>query len=274
MDKKDRLEFAVFRHVLNLTYLVDNSGGMSGERINQLNLAMPLAFDAAEKAAKNFEADLRIRVIKIGSVSEFILETSPEKGLNHIDWVELNANSGGMDTAGALRLTRDIMHIKNLVDISTRPIVILISSRASDDPDSTRKAVDELKESFVVRYPENIKIIRIAVGGRNPVNKRDKIIRIAVGIQDAYRPELEYFASKGVITDEYGNEKRDVPLVFDVNKIDDLSAILQKVTLDSIATACNNGTRRIEEMDIENDSTGAVVSVVINGDDCDCDWEE
>ena len=212
-------------YTLNLTYLVDDSGSMTGERINQLNVAMHTALIAAEKAAKKTESDLRVRIIKIGSTSDFIVG-DPSSGLDHVDWVPLSASSGGTDTAGAIRKAREIMHTSNLGTRNLKPVVILITDGGSNDPTETERAVDELRASL---------------SGSNSEVKKDKIIRIAIGVQDAVRSELEYFASIGNIVDEMGNTQENVPLVFDVDRIDLLSQLLEAVTVSSIVSASNAG---------------------------------
>ena len=61
----DEFEAGTTKYQLNLIYLLDTSGSMYGEPINQLNVAMAEAIQVAEEAAMEKEVQLILRVLLI-----------------------------------------------------------------------------------------------------------------------------------------------------------------------------------------------------------------
>ena len=210
---------------LNLTYLLDTSGSMYGEKINQLNLAMQEAVDVAEESAAEMEVQLRMRVIEFNNGAKWICGTDEMNGLEHIDWLPLTA-SGGTATADAIRLAKGLMSRKFLGTRNYKPVVILITDGESNSPADTVAAVSELKTSLKSTKDPNA----------------DKIIRIAIGVKGANQTELENFASIGNIIEEDGNTRENVPLVFPVDNISLLKSLLKEVTVSSIASSLGAGT--------------------------------
>ena len=70
----DEFEAAPTKYQLNLIYLLDTSGSMYGEPINQLNVAMAEAIQVAEEAAKEKEVQLLMRVVEFNSIANGSLE--------------------------------------------------------------------------------------------------------------------------------------------------------------------------------------------------------
>lgn len=238
------------KYQLNLIYLVDTSGSMQGEAINQLNSAMAEAVEVAEEAALKKEVKLFMRVVEFNSVAKWIIGDT-RKGVGHIDWVPLSAD-GGTDTAGAIDLARSVMHREFLGERNYRPVVILITDGASNDPDKTIDAVAKLKASLKSSTDPN----------------KDKIIRIAIGVTGANQDELVNFASLGNIERD-GQTEENVPLVFNVNDVALLRDLLKGVTVSSIASSIGGG-------DIGGDGANSGESPVIitaepEGND---GWEE
>ena len=77
---KNPMEEATTEQQLNLTYLLDTSGSMIGEKINQLNLAMQEAVDVAEETAVEREVKLRMRVIEFNNGAKWICGTDEMNG--------------------------------------------------------------------------------------------------------------------------------------------------------------------------------------------------
>ncbi len=223
----------VTRSCMNLVFLLDTSGSMAfggGQRINQLNTAMPIALDAARDAALEKEVDLFIRIIQFNSNASWVMG-STEAGVPINDacnnWKNLAA-SGGTDTAGAIRLARTAMRTKYIGTRNYHPVVILITDGESNDPNQTRQAIEELRE---------------ALSGGNP-NKKDKVWRFAIGVEDYNESELQDFAMIGTLEDELGTEQNNVPMVFKVDNVANLAKVLKNVTessLYSVAAAGNTG---------------------------------
>ena len=211
------------KNQLNLIYLVDTSGSMIEERINQLNLAMSEAVKVAEKAAQDRKnpADLQMRVVQFNSDAQWILGNR-EQGLRHIDWLPLEAE-GATNTAKAIDLATSVMHRKYLGVRNLPPIVILITDAYSNNPEATKKAVDRLRAS-----------LKSSKGN-------DKIMRIAIGVSGANRAELEYFASHVKVLCPDGRIVENVPLVFEISDVVLLRDLLINLTQTSIMSSIQSG---------------------------------
>lgn len=219
----DEFAAGTTKYQLNLIYLVDTSGSMYGEPINQLNVAMAEAVQVAEEAAMEMEVQLFMRVVEFNSVAKWLIGDT-RRGVEHIDWMPLNAN-GGTDTAGAIDLARGVMHREFLGERNYRPIVILITDGESNDSQKTVEAVAKLKASLKSSTDPN----------------KDKITRIAIGVTGANQTELTNFASIGNIEREDGTIEENVPFVFNVDEVGILKGLLKGVTVSSIASSIGGG---------------------------------
>ena len=238
--------FTISRYQLNLIYLLDTSGSMNGERINQLNVAMEEALQVAEEAAMAKETRLFMRIVEFNSVAKWLYGDT-KQGVEHIDWVPLKAG-GSTDTAGAIDLARSVMHREFLGERNYRPIVILITDGESDYPDKTIEAVSKLKASLKSSTDPN----------------KDKITRIAIGVTGANQTELTDFASVGTIEQDDETKNENVPFVFNVDDIGLLRSILMGVTVSSISSSINAGEGG------DGNDTVVITPVFKNNDDI---WE-
>ena len=244
----DEFSAGTTKYQLNLIYLVDTSGTMYGERINQLNVAMAEAIQVAEEAAMEKEVQLLMRVAEINSVAKWLYGDT-QQGVEHIDWVPLAAN-GGTDTAGAIDLARSVMHRAFLGERNYRPVVILVTDGLSNEPSKTIEAIAKLKASLKSSKDPN----------------KDKITRIAIGVADANQAELTSFASIGNIEREDGTIDENVPFVFNVDDVGLLKGLLKGVTVSSIASSIGGGVGG------EGDDTPMITPTYEEDDDED--WEE
>ncbi len=211
--KNDVFEMGSTAPRLAITFLLDTSESMCGEKIDELNLAMQEALDVVEETASEMEVQLRMRVIEFNNEAKWICGTNEMDGLEHIDWKPLTA-SGKTATADAIRLAKGLMSRKYLMPRDYKPVVILITDGESNDPADTAAAVNELKACLrSVRQPNN-----------------DKIIRIAIGVNGANQTELQKFASVGLFVEGEENRRENVPLVFSMDKIRLLRNILKEIT--------------------------------------------
>lgn len=213
---------SVEKEVLNIIYLLDISSSMNLQgRIDQLNVAMAEAVAIAQEKAAALQIDLTMRFIEFGSTAEFILGTDEAHGLSQLDsWPPLKAN-GTTNTAQAIRLARSVMHTKYLGTKSCMPIVIQISDGGSDNEAETLAACEELRKSIKRRH--------------NP--DADVIIRVAIGVHDYKRSELEAFASTGNIVYGDGTVEEGVKLVLEATDIQNLGELLRVVTVSSLVSA-------------------------------------
>ena len=119
----------VTRECLNIIFLLDTSGSMSGERINQLNHAMYDALTELSAVAVQAEADAFVRIVEYNSSVDWIVGDA-KTGVKAEDaanaWRNLTAN-GGTDTAGAIRKCLEALHTKYLGERNRKPVVVLVT---------------------------------------------------------------------------------------------------------------------------------------------------
>ena len=216
----------------NIIFLLDTSGSMYGERINQLNYAMSETLNVLVEESFKQETDVYVRVLEFNSNVRWVMG-SKEKGVAIEDaartWQNLAAN-GGTDTATAIEeclksLKTDYIGIRN-----KKPIVILITDGDSNDRRAMESATDKLK---------------VAMSGNSG---KEKIIRIAIGVQDYNAGELNYFASKGtIITDE--SETANAPFVFGVDETSKIVEVIKNVAVSSLRSSKQGGPVNFSNQD-------------------------
>ncbi len=215
----------ITKESLNLIFLLDTSLSMSGARIGQLNHAIPEALQELKKVAIDEETDAFVRIIRFNSNPNWYMGNATQ-GVNINDapaqWKNLTVE-GGTDTAAAIRLCLSALHTKNLGTRNYLPVVVLVTDGESNIPAETMKATEELKKALT--------------GGRG----KEKVQRIAVGVQDYNEAELNSFASLGTIDYGNGNVVENTPLVFKVDDVNDLSAVLKNIAVSSLYSSANGG---------------------------------
>lgn len=238
MGKGDfRFTDAIVKDELNIFKIVDTSGSMTGERINQLNCAVSEALAAFKDAARKAEIKLKIRMIEFNNFAEWIMGKA-EEGVDieqaEALWTDLTAKAAGTNTAAAIRLACEAMHTEYLGTRTYHPIVILITDGESNNFDETLQAIEELKLSLK--------------SSTDP--SKEKIQRIAVGVVNANRQELEAFASKGNIEHADGTVEEDVPLVFNVDNVSELTGLLKNIALSSVVSSVASGADQNSKLTI------------------------
>ena len=241
---------ALTKEELNIIFLLDTSGSMSGARINQLNCAMPEALAALREAAMKQEMKVIVRIAEFNNYADWILGKT-EKGVEITEaeeqWKDLTARSAGTNTAAAIDLAAEVMHTRYLGTRNYHPYVILITDGESNRVDETLKSIDRLKAAL--RSSSN--------PGKN------KVERIAIGVVEANRTELESFASLGTIVHDDQSVEENVPLVFNVDDVTQLSGVLKSVAVSSLVSAAG---------DDADEGNGPVIEPV--NDDEEKDWED
>lgn len=212
------ISHAVTKYTHNIIFLLDNSGSMIDEPINQLNAAMTEAIPAAAEAVLKMESDLRLRAIAFNTTARWIIGNEAQ-GESEVSWIPLTAE-GGTNTAAAIDLAKGVMHREYLGTRNYKPVVILITDGESNSPADTIRATNDLKNSLKSSTDPN----------------KDKVIRIAIGVKGANRIELEQFASTGNIMREDGSIEENVPLVFMCEDIALLKNLIMGVTVSSLTS--------------------------------------
>lgn len=215
---------------LNLILLIDNSYSMVGSRIAQVNNAIPDIKRKLSKIAEDNGVVLTIRVIAFSDEAVWKVG-APEAGVNIDDliWQDLDV-VGGTSTNKAVREANKALHTKYLVANETnmrvlRPVVILITDGYCNPGDHADylAAIDEMKHRLT----------------KDP--NKDKITRIAIGVEDFNRKELEEFASLAKAKD-VGSREQLKPLIFEVDSTDELGSVIEWLVPTSIVNTINAGT--------------------------------
>ena len=197
------------RERLNLYYLLDASGSMAGDRIQQLNTVMPeLKTELAEAAIEN-NVEIVIRVIQFGIKSQADWhEGKPAQGtkIENFIWTDLEAD-GGTPTTSAINKLITGLDPEYLGKRALRPVIILVT-----DGGCTENG-----------YKEACQRLASAIKGNTT--------RIAIGVEGAEKSELIEFASEGVI----GDVKK--PLVFEVSDANMMKEVIRWASVVSIASS-------------------------------------
>ena len=115
----DEFEAGTTKYQLNLIYLLDTSGSMYGEPINQLNVAMAEAIQVAEEAAMEKEVQLLMRVVEFNSVAKWLIGDT-RQGVEHIHWTQM--------VELILRVLLISLEVLCIVNFWEREIIALLSS--------------------------------------------------------------------------------------------------------------------------------------------------
>lgn len=222
----------ITKEELNLILLLDNSYSMCNGRITQLNNAIPTLKNSLMKVADDECVDLKVRIIafsddavwKVGSV---------EKGedIASIVWKDLDV-IGGTSTPKAIREANKSLHKQYMGAHALRPVVILVTDGYCNpnEHNDYLMAIAEMKK-------------RLAGG-----TDKEKVTRIAIGVEDYRREELVEFASEGIISDV------KQPLVFEIDKAADLGKVINWVTVTSMVSSITDGDE--EEVDLGDPDWG------------------
>lgn len=117
--------------------LLDTSGSMSGEPINQLNRAIEKMLNTFKKQEK-IETTIEVCMITFGATVDFHLtanagENKYFKSASQIEWQDLHAS--GMTPMGtALKMAKDMLEDREILSSNAyRPTVVLVSDGEPND---------------------------------------------------------------------------------------------------------------------------------------------
>ncbi len=202
------------RETLNLILLIDNSYSMNGNRISQVNQCIPVLKDNLIGVANDEGVDLKVRIIAFSDKAVWKVGTV-ERGedINSVVWTDLDV-VGETATAAAIREANKSLKKAYLGAHALRPVVVLITDgNCTDDHADYLAAIDEMKTRL------------------SGSSGKEKVMRVAIGVEGFNRAELVEFASEGFIMDE------KQPLVFPVDEPETLGKVINWVTVTSIMSS-------------------------------------
>lgn len=214
---------------MNISFVLDTSGSMRGNRIEQLNFGMSTALSTLKDVANQKNVGVNVRVIEFNSNADYIMGKA-EDGVKIDDaienWRDLNEKVASTRTDLALLKAQESMHNQNLGYKNFPPVVILITDGKSDYPNETEAQAKALKASLKSK--------------KNP--DKDMVLVISIGVEDADEEELKKVATVGNIIDRSGNEvttRENVPFAFNISNVNDLKNVLQSLTIGSLFSSTN-----------------------------------
>ncbi len=219
----------ISRNELNLILLIDNSYSMAGAGITQVNSTMPVLKSKLVEMADQNKVDLMVRVIAFSDQAVWTVG-SVDRGENikSLVWHNLDV-VGGTSTPKALKEANKCLRASYLIPDNSRddregnrvlpPVVILITDGFCNPGEHS----DYIKE---------IDTMKKRLAG---TSGKEKVIRIAVGVVDFNREELEEFATVGL----YKDVKQ--PFVFEVDSAEKLGEVMQWVVPTSIIASISSG---------------------------------
>ena len=199
---------------LNLILLVDNSYSMDGIGINQVNQAIPVLKDDLIKVADEHDVDLKIRIIVFSDEAIWQVGTAEHgEDIGSVVWNAVDV-VGGTATSQAIREANKALEKQYMGAHALRPVVVLITDgNCTDQHSEYLAAIEEMKKRL---------------GGKSG---KEKVTRVAIGVQDYNRDELVEFASQGLLMDKLQ------PLVFSVDEPEKLGKVINWVTVTSILSS-------------------------------------
>lgn len=205
------------RETLNIYYLLDTSGSMSGARIQQLNTCMQELKPALEEAGIDNNVEIKVRAIEFGNNETADWHTGDKANgvpIDNFTWVNLQANGGCTPTSVALKKVADALHPEYLGTRALRPVIILLTDGGCTDGKS--------------EYTLACNDVKTKINGN--------ATRIAVGVDGANRAELEEFATYGKM-----GGKDNQPFVFEAKNAEAMTEIIRWASLVSIKSSVKIG---------------------------------
>ena len=133
---------------------------------------------------------------------------------------------GGTSTPKAIREANKSLRKQYMGAHALRPVVILVTDGYCNPGEHADylKAIEEMKK-------------RLAGN-----TGKEKVTRIAIGVEDYRRDELVEFASEGIISDV------QQPLVFEIDKATDLGKVINWVTVTSMVSSITDGDEEVVDL--------------------------
>ena len=214
----------VSKETLNLILLLDNSYSMKDARISQLNNAIPTLKNNLIQVAEENNVDIKLRIISFSDMPEWKVGTITEgEDIKSVVWTDLKENNDTFTDLAILEANKALKK-EYLGSHALRPIVILITDGNCNlnRHDKYLRAIEEMKKSL------------------SGNSGKDKVTRIAIGVEDYNIDELEEFASKGILNESDDESSQELePLVFKIDKASDISKVINWVAETSLFSSIN-----------------------------------
>ncbi|MFI3326776.1 MAG: VWA domain-containing protein [Clostridia bacterium] len=206
--------------------LLDNSVSMANIRMTQLNSSIPMLKSTLMKLSEDENVDLKLRIIAFSDEAVWKVGTV-EAGvdISEVVWQDLDV-VGSTSTPKAIREANKALRTQYLGRHALQPVVILVTDGYCNPSEHNdyAAAIEKMKQ----RLSGN--------------TGKEKVTRIAIGVEDYNKEELIEFASEGFISDICQ------PLVFEIDKAINLGKVINWVTLTSLYSSITNADEGIIDL--------------------------
>lgn len=155
----DGISGETIRRTLHFFWIVDESGSMSGQKIQAVNYAIKNVIPEIQKIEDEQRVNILMRAIKFGDRASWHVGPSPVPVKNFI-WRDMDARGGSTSTAQAIELLNQELALEKIGRRNVPPVAILLSDGYSTDPaeyyDQAIAALDKL--------PWGVKAVRVSIG--------------------------------------------------------------------------------------------------------------
>ena len=199
------------REKLNIYYLLDVSASMNGSRIQQLNACMQSLKSVLQDEGIDNNVDIVIRAIQFGGDVQWHTGSAAEGvAIENFVWTDLSADGNCTPTSAAIKLLSQSITTEYLGKRALRPVVILVTDGACTDASSEYSAACSMLANKI----------------------KGNLTRIAIGVENANKAELEEFASRGQL-----GETPDTPFVFKASNAEQMTELIRWASLVSISSS-------------------------------------
>ncbi len=147
------------RRTLHFFWLVDESGSMSGQKIQAVNYAIKNVLPELRKIEEDQRVNILMRAIKFGSQATWHVGPAPVP-VKNFTWRDMSATGGSTSTAQAIDLLNQELALDKIGRRNVPPVAILLSDGYCTDPgERYDRAIDTLD-----KLPWGVKAVRVAIG--------------------------------------------------------------------------------------------------------------
>jgi uncharacterized protein YegL len=147
------------RRTLHFFWLVDESGSMSGQKIQAVNYAVKNVLPEIQKIEDEQRVNILMRAIKFGDRAGWQVGPDPVP-VKDFNWRDMDARGGSTSTAQAIELLSQELALEKLGRRNVPPVAILLSDGYCTDPDERYdQAIAALD-----KLPWGVKAVRVSIG--------------------------------------------------------------------------------------------------------------
>lgn len=223
----------VLNRTLNLILLLDRSISMRGAKLAQVNHAIPVLKKELTKLAADKHVSLKLRIIAFDDEIEWkVGSVQAGADIENVVWEDL-CDQGSTATHKAIAAVNAVLSdLSHLGEQPLPPVVVLVTDGFCNPNSHTDylKEIEKLKKKLM-----------------SSTSSREKVIRVAIGVDDYKRGELEEFATEGFVDDVVQ------PLVFEVDNASKLCAVINWTSVTSLTASINSKGEQIPDFGDSDD---------------------